>query len=308
MEQKLITIFGGSGFIGSYIVKELAKTGASIQIVSRDPQAALPLKPAGPLGQIILTQGNIHNEQSLQQIVQGSFAVINATGILYETGKQRFAAIHAQGPEQLAKAAFAAGVERFIHFSALGVENNSKSYYARSKAAGEKAVLAAFPNATLLRPSIVFGAEDNFCNKFAAMAVISPVLPLISGGKTQFQPVYVDDIARAVRVILEKPFTMGKIIELAGPRIYNFRQLLELILETIGRKRLLVPLPTTIATLMASLLELLPSPALTRDQIRMLSRHNVLSAKEGILTLCELGIEKHTLETILPTYLARYRR
>lgn len=304
MEQKLITIFGGSGFIGSYIVTELAKTGAIIQVVSRNPDAGLFLKPAGPIGQIVLTKGNIRNEQSVREAVKGSHIVINTVGVLHETGKQRFPALHAQGPELLAKAAKEAGAERFIHFSALGIDKHTKSRYARSKSTGEKAVLAAFPTATILRPSIVFGAEDRFFNKFAAMGRLSPVLPLIGGGKTLFQPIYVGDIARATRMILDRPYTHTQIFELGGPRIYSFKQLMQLILAVIHKRRLLLPLPFALATLMGSVLEFMPSSPLTRDQVRLLKQDNIVNpAKGGILTLDDLGLEANSLEMILPSYL-----
>lgn len=304
MESKLITIFGGSGFIGSYIVEELAKTGAIIQIVCRDPNSALHLKTAGPIGKIILTQGNIRDEESVKKAVKGSYAVINAVGILYESRKQYFASIHAQGAELLAKAAKDAGVERFIHFSALGVDAHTKSRYLRSKATGEKAVISAFPEANIIRPSIVFGAEDNFFNKFSSLAKFSPILPLIGGGKTLFQPVYVGDIARAIHLILKTPYTIGKIFECGGPRIYSFKQLIQLILEITHKKRLLLPIPFSLASLIGMFLELLPSPLLTRDQVKILMCDSIITpAKNNILTLDDLGIETNSLEITLPSYL-----
>lgn len=304
MERKIITLFGGSGFIGRYLVNELAKTGATLRIVSRNPEQGLFLKTSGPIGQVVLSQANIRDERSVRRVVEQADIVINVTGILAESGKQRFSSIHAQGPELLARAAKEAGAERFVHFSALGVDKYSKSNYARSKATGERAVLAAFPEATILRPSIVFGAEDNFFNKFAAMSHLSPALPLIGGGRTEFQPVYVGDIARTVRVILDMPYTMGRVVELGGPRIYSFRQLMELILRILHKKRLLLPIPFNMASVMGAFLELFPSPLLTRDQVQMLKHPNIVSASNNdILTMGDVGIEASSLEMILPSYL-----
>jgi uncharacterized protein YbjT (DUF2867 family) len=303
MKQRIITVIGGSGFLGQYVVKELAKTGMAIRVVSRDPERALYLKTAGTVGQIVLSSANIRDEQSLKNVVENSWAVINLTGILYSRGKQNFSAIHAQGAERLAKIAKLAGCNRFIHISALAVDKSSKSHYARSKLMGEKAVLAAFPEATIVRPGILVGAEDNFFNKFAKLTSISPVIPLIGGGKTVFQPVYVDDVAKAIVSALINPATQGKLIELGGPQRYSFKELMAFMLQVLGKKRLLLPVPYALASLIAAFLELLPNPLLTRDQVQLLKTDNIVEKKEGVLTFDDLGIVPVNIETVIPGYL-----
>jgi NADH dehydrogenase len=225
--------------------------------------------------------------------------------LLYERGRQRYAAIHVDGARRAAAAAKAAGAERFIQVSAIGADPDASAAYARTKAAGEAAVLEAFPDATIIRPSILFGPEDDFFNRFAAMARILPALPLIGGGHTRFQPVYVADVATAIARAIENPATRTRTYELGGPKILTFKQLLELLLKEIGRRRLLLPLPFAIARLEAAFLELLPVPPLTRDQVRLLERDNVVP--HGALTLADLGVAATALELILPTYLARFR-
>lgn len=304
MKQKIVTVFGGTGFVGSYIVEELAKTGVSIKVVSRDPERAMPIKTAGTAGQIVLAQANLHNEASVRRAVENSEVVINLVGILFESGKQNFTAVHSQGAELLAKAAKEAGVKRFIHMSALGIDKPSQSKYARTKLTGEKAVHAAFPDATIIRPSVIFGHEDNFFNKFAEMASFSPFLPLIGSGKTKFQPVYVGDIAKAFAKVVSNPYTAGKTYELGGPDVYTFRELMELMLRTIHKKRLLVSVPYSIASLKAAFLELLPHPLLTRDQVQLLKVDNIVSDRS--LTFKDLGITPTALESIIPNYLERY--
>jgi NADH dehydrogenase len=306
MARRLATVFGGSGFIGRYIVQRLAKRGWLVRVAIRRPDEALFLKPMGDVGQITPVAANIRHERSVSAAVEGADAVINLVGILYERGPQRFDAVHAEGPRRLARAAKAAGVGRFLHVSALGADPASPASYARSKAAGETQVLDQFPAATILRPSIVFGPEDDFFNRFARMAQILPVLPLIGGGRSRFQPVYVGDVADAAMAALENPETEGRTYELAGPKAYSFKELMEILLAQIGRRRLLLPIPMPLARLQAGVLGLLPHPPLTLDQLRLLERDNVPSGQ--FAGLKELGIEPEGLEAILPSYLDRFRR
>jgi len=299
------TVFGGSGFIGRYVVQRLAREGWVVRVAVRRPQAALFLKPMGNVGQITPLAANLRDDASVAAALSGVDAAINLVGILYERGRQSFAAVHAEGAGRVARAAAAAGVARLAHVSAIGADAKSRAAYARSKAAGEAAVQAAFPQATIMRPSIVFGPEDDFFNRFAELARFLPALPLIGGGRTRFQPVYVGDVAAAIVAAIERPEAAGAIYELGGPRVYSFRQLMELLLHEIRRRRLLLTLPTAIARLQASLLELLPVPPLTRDQVDLLEYDNVVAA--GARTLADLGISPVAAEMILPTYLDRYR-
>jgi NADH dehydrogenase len=305
MARGLVTVFGGSGFIGRYVVRNLARAGWQVRVAVRRPDEALFLKTAGDVGQVTPFAANIRDDASVRAAVAGADAVINLVGILYEGGRQKFAAVQAEGAARVAAAARAAGARRLIQISAIGADSQSDSLYARSKALGEQGVINAFPGATILRPSIVFGPEDDFFNRFAKMAMISPALPLIGGGHTKFQPVYVGDVAAAVLRVLEDPATAGKIYELGGPRVYSFRDLLKLMLSEIGRCRLLIPAPFALATLKASVLQLLPVPPLTVDQVRLLKHDNVVSPQA--LTLQDLGIAATPVETVLPSYLDRYR-
>ncbi len=306
MTRGLITVFGGSGFLGRYVVSRLAKQGWTIRVAVRRPSAAMFLKPLGDVGQITPIRAPIQDPMAIREAVQGARAAVNLVGILYEKGERSFAAVHARGAHSIASAAAEAGVERLLHVSAIGAELHAEAEYARSKGAGEAAVKTAFPTATILRPSVVFGPEDDFFNRFAVMARLSPALPLIGGGHTKFQPVYVGDVAQAVAKCLVNSATAGKTYELGGPRVYSFKDLMELLLAEIGRKRLLVPLPFALAELQAAALELLPVPPLTRDQVKLLRRENVVSP--GALTLSDLGIAPTAAESILPMYLDRYRK
>ena len=306
MAPPTATIFGGSGFIGRYIVERLAKRGWIMRIAVRRPDQALFLKPLGDIAQIVPIGANIRHERSVAAAVQGVDTVINLVGILYESGPQRFNTVHIEGVRRLARAAAGAGVCRFLHLSALGADAQSASAYARSKAAGEATLREHFPSAIVLRPSIVFGPEDDFFNRFAAMARLSPALPLIGGGRMRFQPIYVGDVADAAAAALENPGFVGQTFELAGPRIYTFKELMELLLAAIGRRRLLLPLPFPIAAIQAAILGLLPHPMLTLDQLRLLKSDNVLTGK--LPGLAELGIQPTGLEAILPSYLETYRR
>jgi uncharacterized protein YbjT (DUF2867 family) len=305
MAARVVTVFGGSGFIGRTLIKRLAKTGAVIRVPVRNPERAKVLKPMGDVGQITPFRIDIRSAHEIAAAVAGADVVVNLIGILYERGVSRFALAHAEAPGRMAAAAQHAGATRFVHVSAIGADPAAPAAYARSKAAGEAAVRAALPKAVILRPSIVFGPEDDFFNRFAALAQFVPALPLIGGGHTRFQPVYVGDVADAIMVALGDPATDGRTFELGGPRPYSFKALMELMLGEIHRRRLLVPLPFGLAALQAAVLELLPVPLLTRDQVKLLARDNVVGS--GALTLRDLGIAPTALEAILPTYLDRFR-
>ncbi|HEX5452264.1 MAG TPA: complex I NDUFA9 subunit family protein [Stellaceae bacterium] len=306
MRQNRVAILGGAGFIGRYIVKRLAERGDVVAVGGRDAASARYLRLKGEVGQVGLFNLSIDDESVLPAFVAGNDAVINLVGILHESGRQRFETLHHVGPARLARLAREAGVERFVHISALGADPRSPSIYARTKAAGEGAVRDAFPTATILRPSVVFGPEDQFFNRLATMAMISPVIPLIGGGETRFQPVYVGDVAEAAVRVIDDSATAGRTYELGGPKVYTMRELTELLLAEIHRKRLLVNLPFGLAGLQARLLSLLPEPPLTPDQVEMLKRDNVVGA--GALTLEALGITPTAVEAILPTYIDRFRK
>jgi uncharacterized protein YbjT (DUF2867 family) len=306
MILKRITVLGASGFIGRYIVRDLGRTGAVIAAGCRHPREAGFLRPMGDVGQIAPLAVDLNDERSLAAVVAGADAVVNAVGILYERGRQRFDQLHHRGPARLAALAKSAGVKRFVHISALAADASGAAAYARTKAAGEAAVRAAFPEATILRPSLVFGPEDQFFNRFAAMARYVPALPLIGGGATRFQPVYVGDVAEAVATVLRREEALGKTYAVAGPAVFTMRQLFEMILRITGRRRALVSLPFGLASLEAAFLEWLPSPPLTRDQVKLLRSDSV--APPDLPGITALGIEPKALELILPTYLARYGR
>ena len=315
---QLVTIFGGSGFIGRHVVRALAKQGWRIRVACRRPDLAGHLQPSGRVSQIHAVQANLRFPASVAAAVRGADAVVNLVGILTETGRQRFDAVQSFGARIVAKSAKEAGVKTLVQMSALGADPNSDSAYARSKAEGEAAAFEFFPEANVLRPSIVFGPEDDFFNRFAALARMMPALPLIGGGETRFQPVYVGDVAQAVACALDGKTQAGAIYELGGPEVKNFRELMEFTCATIGRKRLLVPVPFAAAHYMALGTEiasaasfgLFPKMLLTtRDQVRLLQRDNIVSpeAQAAGLTLPGLGIEAEALESIVPTYLYRFR-
>ncbi len=300
-----VTIFGGTGFIGRYIVQRLAKTGATIRIAVRDTRSAGHLQPLGDVGQIVAVPTNIRYEESVRRAIAGADTVINLVGILYEKGPQTFRRLHVEAPEMIARICGEEGVHSLAHMSALGAGENAPSRYARSKAAGEARVREHFKQAIIMRPSIVFGPGDGFFNLFASMAQYSPVLPLIGGGKTRFQPVYVGDVADAFAYALDDYKSRGKTYELGGPETFTFKEILQLVLHYTGYKRPLVPLPWPVAYLQASVLEKLPRPLLTQDQVAQLRQDNVVAGKNG---LTKLGIEPVACETILPTYMDRYRK
>ena len=305
----LITIFGGSGFLGRHLVRALARRHYRIRVAVRRPDLAGHLQPLGRVGQIHAVQANIRNAASVEAAVRGADIVINLVGILFERGRQRFDTVQTFGAEQVALAASAHGA-RMIQVSSIGASEQSASAYARSKAEGEKAVLAARPEAVIVRPSIMFGPEDDFFNKFAAMARLLPALPLIGGGATKFQPVFVGDVAEAIARAVDGEAKGGTVYELGGPEVRTFKELMEFVLETTERRRFLVPLPFGLAKFQAMFLQLLPKPLLTTDQVEQLKVDNVVSAAaeaEG-RTLRSLGIEPVAMATIVPSYLWRFRK
>lgn len=308
VRSELVTVFGGSGFIGRHVVRSLARRGYRVRAAVRRPDLAGFLQPLGAVGQIHAAQANVRDRASIDRAVAGADAVVNLVGILHESGRQSFDAVQAFGPGAVAAAAKAAGASRMVQVSAIA-DPDSGSRYARSKVAGEAAVLQAFPEAVILRPSIVFGPEDDFFNRFAAMARFAPVLPLI-GGDTRFQPVYVGDVAEAVALGVDGRLKPGTVYELGGPEVRTFRQLLDYICAETGRRRILIPVPFGLARLKAHVLQLLPGPLLTVDQVRQLARDNVVSqaAVDDGRTLAGMGIDPRAIETVVPTYLARYRR
>jgi NADH dehydrogenase len=300
------TVFGGTGFIGRYVVKRLAQRGATLSVVGRHARRGNYLQPMGDVGQIVLLDGDIGDEAFVAASMEGADLVVNLVGILAQGGKQRFDAVQHQGAGRLARQAAAAGIGRFVQFSAIGADAASKSLYAKSKADGEAAVRAAFPGAVILRPSIVFGPEDQFFNRFAQMTRLSPFLPLIGGGKTRFQPVYVGDVADAALAALDRPEAAGQTYELGGPRVYSFAELMQLMLREIDRPTFpLVAIPFGLASLQAAILEHLPGKLLTRDQVLMLKRDNIVSP--GAKTIEDLGLTPTAPEVILQSYLERFR-
>lgn len=306
MNNKIVTVVGGTGFVGRYVVKLLASKGYTIRVIARNPGLALHLKTAGDVGQIVLVPGNLARPESLQGKLDNSWAIINLVGILFESTHQDFSAVHAKGAEKLAQLAKPVGAERLIHMSSLGVDKMVKSKYARTKAMGEKAVRAAFPTATILRPSVIFGAEDQFFNNFARMAQLFHALPLIGGGHTKFQPVYVNDVAQAVVAALENDAAQGQTYELGGPSVYEFKELLKYVATITGRSPLMLPIPFGLASFIGYFTQLLPRPPITHDQVGMLEHDSVVNV--GAKTFADLGISPLALETIVPEYLARYAR
>lgn len=307
MINSVVTVFGGSGLLGRHAVRLLADNGAGyrIRVAVRRPNLANFLPPMGHVGQIQLFKGDVRDADAVAAAVRGSQGVVNLVGILYQGGGQGFGDVHVEGAENIARAAKAAGAQALVHVSAIGADVDSDSSYWRTKAEGESRVRAVFPGATILRPSLVFGPEDIFFNRFAWLARISPVLPLIGGGRTKFQPVFASDVAAAIRHCLEDPSTAGKTYELGGPGIYSFKELMQIILRETGRKNLLVPVPFFVAAMQSWVLGLLPNPLLTPDQVRMLRKDNVVSA--NALTLADLGIQPDAVEAIVPAYLWRFR-
>ena len=304
MEAKQITVFGGSGFLGRHAVRALAKAGWRIKVASRHPNRGFFLRPLGQVGQIGFIKCDITEPDQVESALRGSQAAINLPGLLVARG-QSFEAVHAAGAGNVAEAAARLGIRQLIHVSAIGADSESESRYAQTKAAGEARVRAAFPAAVILRPSIVFGPEDQFFNKFAAMARMVPALPLIGGGRTRFQPVFVGDVAAAIVAALKNPGAQGKTYELGGPTIYSFKELMQIVLRETGRARALIPLPFALASLKAFFLQFAPNPLLTPDQVKLLRHDNVVTPTA--LTLADLGIVPTTVEAEVPAYLWRFR-
>jgi len=302
-------VYGGSGFLGRHVVRALAKRNYRIRVAVRRPELAGFLQPLGRVGQIHAVQTNLRHAPSVETAARDAQVLINLVGILFERGRQRFDAVHTYGAEQVALAANAHGA-RMVHVSAIGADTNSPSVYARSKANAEQLVLAAQPSTTIMRPSIVFGPEDNFFNRFAALARISPVLPLIGGGLTRFQPVFVGDVAAAIADAVDGKTRPATTYELGGPDVKTFKELMQFVLRTIERKRLLVSLPFFMARAQAMFLQYLPKPLLTPDQVELLRSDNIVSeaAKSAGRTLQGLGIEPEPMEAVVPSYLWRFRK
>jgi uncharacterized protein YbjT (DUF2867 family) len=305
----LITIFGGSGFLGRHLVRALAKRHYRIRVAVRRPDLAGHLQPLGRVGQIHAVQANLRHAGSVETALRGADIAINLVGILFERGRQRFDAVQGHGAHQVALAATAEGA-RMIHISAIGADAGSASAYARAKAMGEQAVLAAAPEAVVFRPSILFGPEDDFFNKFAAMARMLPALPLVGGGLTRFQPVFVGDVAEAIARAADGDARGGTIYELGGPEVKTFKELMQYVLEVTGRRRLLIPVPFALARLKGMVLQFMPKPLLTPDQVEMLKTDNVVSSAAEIerRTLRGLGIDPTAMAAVVPSYLWRFRK
>jgi len=308
----LVTVFGGSGFVGRHAVQQLAKRGWRIRAAVRRPDLAGHLQPMGRLGQIHAVQANVRFPESIEHAVKDAVAVVNAVGILIPSGRQSFHAVHVEGSRAVAKAARRAGAQRFVHISAIGADPASRSAYARTKAEGEKAVLDEFPEAVIIRPSVVFGPEDDFFNRFGSLARFSPFLPLIGGGRTRFQPVYAGDLGRAIANAVNGTGTPGTVYEAGGPEIFTFRELLDRVKEWTDLHRPYLPIPFWLAQLVALLTWPLPNSIrpITLDQIRLLRMDNVVSAaaQEEGRTLQGLGVTQlHTIDLIVPDYLEPFR-
>ena len=307
--ETLVTVFGGSGFLGRHVVRALAKLGYRIRVAVRRPELAGFLQPLGRVGQIHAVQANVRHPASVEAAAREADVVINLVGILFERGRQQFDAVQSAGAEAVARAA-AAFDARMIHVSAIGADAESASRYARSKALGEKLVLSAVPSAVILRPSVLFGPEDDFFNRFAAIARVSPALPLVGGGRTRLQPVFAGDVASAIVAAIEARSRDGEAYELGGPQVRSFKELMQFMLSVIERRRLLVPIPFALAKFQAGLLQLLPKPLLTPDQVELLRRDAVVSeaARREGRTLDAFGIEPLAMAAVVPSYLWRFRK
>ena len=308
--QGLVTVFGGSGFVGRYAVRALAKHGWRVRVAIRRPHLAPELKVMGDVGQIEIVQANVRDADSVRRALEGADACVNLVGVLFERGRQGFDALHATAPKTIAEIAASLGVRRFVQISAIGADAGSTAKYAKTKAAGEAAARAAYPGATILRPSVVFGAEDAFFNRFGAMAAMAPALPLIGGGKTRFQPVFAGDVGEAIAAALNDPATAGKTYELGGPAVYTFKELMQVVLRESLQKRALVAIPFPIASIMGKvgdIAAILPfAPPITSDQVENLRHDNVVGASaQG---LAALGVQPTPLDSVLPTYMWIYRK
>ena len=306
MKQKIATIFGASGFIGRHLIRRLTKKDFQIVAATRSPYLHGYLKPLGNPGQIDLEKVNLFDEERLRILIKNSDVVINLIGILYENKKQKFENIHARFPYLLSKLCSELNIEKLIHISALGINETVNSQYMQSKLKGEKNILNNFNRSVILRPSIIFGPEDKFFNQFASLAEFLPALPLIGGGQTKFQPIYVSDLCKAIVAILDKEEVNENIYELGGSEIFTFKELMEILLKQIKKKRFLVPIPFSFAKFQAKILQLLPKPLLTTDQVEMLKYDNVVT--NNYPTLKDLKINPKTIDSVLPNYIWRFRK
>ena len=306
MKQKIATIFGASGFIGRHLIRRLTEKNFRIVAATRSPYLHGYLKPLGNPGQIDLEKVNLFNENRLRTLIKNSDVVINLVGILYENKKQKFENIHARFPDLLSKLCSELNIEKLIHISALGINETVSSQYMQSKLKGEKNILNNFNHSIILRPSIVFGPEDKFFNQFASLAEFLPALPLIGGGQTKFQPIYVSDLCKAIVAVLDKEEVNENIYELGGSQIFTFKELMEILLKQIKKKRFLVPIPFSFAKFQAKILQLLPKPLLTIDQVEMLKYDNVVT--NNYPTLKDLKINPKTIDSVLPNYIWRFRK
>lgn len=309
MSIEQVTVFGGSGFIGRAIVQALARQGYQIRVAVRRTELAEPVTTSGGVGQVMLMRTNIRMPQSVAAAVAGSQAVVNATGIPFQRGRQRYQSVHVDGARNIAAACKAAGVERLVHVSGIGAERESKNPFIRSKGQAEQAVIAEFEQATFLRPSVVFGPDDQIFNRMAGIAAKAPVLPIVGSGKVRVQPVFVGDVSAAAAAVLAKPETAKSVFELGGPRVYTYRELAELVLRTIDRRRPIIGVPTELMKIGGFFAQQIAvfglRPPLTADQVELMRSNNVVRA--GALSLESLGIRPTAAEVILPTYLDRFR-
>ena len=303
--QKIIAIFGAGGFLGKHLMRQLTKLDYRVKVATRNPYLKGYLKPLGNPGQIELFKTNIFNPEDIKQVLKNCDLAINLVGILYETRKQKFNQVHVKFPYLLSNLCNEIGVKNLVHISALGVREGHISKYMQSKLEGEKNIQKVFKPSVILRPSLVFGPEDKFFNVFASIAQFSPALPLIGGGKTKFSPIYVGDVAKAIVKTLKLENSKPKIYELGGPKNYSFKELMEILLEEIKKKRFLIPIPFSVAKLQSYFLQMMPNPLLTSDQVDMLKYNNIVSGEYP--TLEDLGIRGKTIQSILPKYIYRFR-
>ena len=303
--QKIIAIFGAGGFLGKYLMRQLTKLDYRVKVATRNPHLKGYLKPLGNPGQIELFKTNIFDQEDVKRVLKNCDLVINLVGILYETRKQKFSQIHSQFPYLLSNLCNEIGVRNLVHISALGVKERHKSQYMQTKLQGEKNIQNTFKASVILRPSVVFGPEDKFFNTFASLAQFSPILPLIGGGKTKFTPIYVGDVARAIVKVLELNNSEPKIYELGGPENYTFKELMEILLIEIKKKRFLMHIPFGVAKFQSYFLQMLPNPILTPDQVELLKHNNIVSGDYP--TLKNLGITGTAIQSVLPKYIYRFR-
>ena len=303
--QKIIAIFGAGGFLGKYLMRQLTKLDYRIKVATRNPYLKGYLKPLGNPGQIELFKTNIFNPENVKEVLKDCEIAINLVGILHETRKQKFTQVHAQFPYLLSNLCNEIGVSNLVHISSLGVKEGHVSKYMQSKLEGEKNIQSIFKSSTILRPSLIFGAEDKFFNTFASLSQFSPVLPLIGGGKTKFSPIYVDDVAKAIVKVLKLNDSKNKIYELGGPENYSFKEMMNILLENIKKKRFLMPIPFSVAKFQSYFLQMMPNPLLTPDQVEMLKYNSIVTGKHPALE--DLGISGKTIQSILPKYIYRFR-